>query len=55
MSKMGHLVDIQGDNISADLWLGRHHGRLLHLVPVGSQVGQPQIVINKLKAARMEG
>lgn len=46
-------MDVQGDDVSADLGLRRHHGRLLHLLPVGSQVGQPQVVVNKLKAAEV--
>lgn len=46
-----YLVDIQGDDVSADLRLRRHHGRLLHLLPVCSQVGQPQVVVNKLETA----
>lgn len=46
-----HLVDIQGDDVSAHLRLGRHHGRFLHFIPVGSQVGQPEVVVNKLKTA----
>lgn len=45
-----HLVDVQGNNVSADLRLWSHHGRLLHLLPVGSQISQPQVVVNKLKA-----
>lgn len=45
------LVDVQGNHISADLRLWRHHGRLLHLLPVGSQVGQPEVVVNKLETA----
>lgn len=44
-------MDVQGDDVSADLRLRRHHGRLLHLLPVGSQVGQPQVVVDKLEAA----
>lgn len=50
-----HLVDVQGNNISAHLRLRRHHGRLLHLFPVGSQVGQPEVVVNELKTAWMNG
>ncbi len=50
--QLTHLVDVQGNDISADLRLWRHHGRLLYLFPVGSQVGQPEVVVNKLKPAQ---
>lgn len=49
--KGAHLVDIQGNDVSAHLRLGGEHGCLLHLVPVSPQVGQPEVVVNKLKAA----
>ena len=52
VSLVTYLVDIQGNDISAHLWLWCHHGCLLHFIPVGSQVGQPEIVINKLKTGR---
>lgn len=52
MKQSTRLVDVQGNNISADLRLWRHHGRFLHLVPVGSQVGQPEVVVHKLNTAQ---
>lgn len=52
MKQQTHLVDVQRNDISADLWLWRHHGRFLHLFPVGSQVGQPEVVVHKLKTAQ---
>lgn len=53
--QISYLVDVQGNDISAHLWLGGHHGGLLHLIPVSSQVGQPEVVVDKLKAAGQEG
>lgn len=52
MKQVTCLVDVQGNDIPADLWLRCHHGRLLHLFPVGPQVGQPEVVVNKLKTAQ---
>lgn len=52
VSLVAHLVDIQGNYVSAHLRLWCHHGCFLHLIPVGSQVGQPEVVINKLKTGR---
>lgn len=44
------LIDVQGNDVSANFRLGCNHGRLLHLLPVGPQVGQPQVVVHKLEA-----
>ena len=49
-----YLADVQRDDVSAHLGLRRHHGRLLHLVPIGSQVGQPQVVVHKLEPAERQ-
>lgn len=50
--EMTYPVDVQWDDVSPDLWLRCHHGCLLHLLPVGAQVGQPKVVIHKLKPTR---
>lgn len=43
-------VGIQRNDISPHFWLRGNHGISFNLVPVGTEVCQPQIVVDKFKA-----